>query len=237
MAEHSCLNLREREQKTVMLVAGQSKKTIASVLDRSARGLSKELKRTRRRHGEPYSTSYKVRTSRMVPRVAPGRLGRPMRPAANGADETSRPQVALQPSLVRRRNPRILLIDDDRDLVSALHIWLGSKDCETIAAYNGQDGLDTAIETEPDAIVLDIRMPGMDGLAMLEQLRGHQATARTPAIVYSGKRANVDEIKSDAEKLGIFCYLEKTCTFTVLMDALQSALHSVWSDSPPIHRR
>jgi CheY-like chemotaxis protein len=79
------------------------------------------------------------------------------------------------------------------------------------------------LATPPDAIILDIRMPGMDGLAMLARLRGHAPTTNIPAIVLSGKRE--DRAKSDAQALGAHCFLEKPCEPIVLVQAVQSALN------------
>jgi two-component system, OmpR family, alkaline phosphatase synthesis response regulator PhoP len=67
---------------------------------------------------------------------------------------------------------RILLVEDEIPYIKLLHNQLTVAGYEVIEAYNGKTGFETAIKEKPDLIILDIRMPVMDGLTMLKKLRG-----------------------------------------------------------------
>jgi len=65
--------------------------------------------------------------------------------------------------------PKILVIDDDVDLVAVMKGTLESKSYDVIVAYNGKEGLEKAKKEKPDLILLDIMMPVMDGFNFAEQ--------------------------------------------------------------------
>ena len=119
----------------------------------------------------------------------------------------------------------MLLVDDDRDMVRGLDIRLRAGGFDTAQAFDGREGLDWAMSAAPDAIVVDVRMPGMDGLSMLTRLRACRQTQNIPTIVISGKHA--DETRSDAERLGAFCFFEKPCPSGELLHALKRAVGPV----------
>ena len=65
--------------------------------------------------------------------------------------------------------PKILVIDDDVDLVAVMKGTLESKSYDVLVAYNGKEGLEKAKKDKPDLILLDIMMPVMDGFNFAEQ--------------------------------------------------------------------
>ena len=88
---------------------------------------------------------------------------------------------------------QILLIDDETDIqtVAKLGITL-STDWEVITANSGEAGLEIAIATPPDAILLDVAMPGMDGLATLSALKENPETTDIPIIFLTAKAQAAD---------------------------------------------
>jgi DNA-binding response OmpR family regulator len=80
---------------------------------------------------------------------------------------------------------RILIVDDDHDVVSGTRLRLRAAGYSTIEAYDGEQGLAAAIENRPDAIVLDVRMPRMDGMTALAELRLRDDMRSIPVIVLS----------------------------------------------------
>ncbi len=83
-------------------------------------------------------------------------------------------------------NKRILIIDDDPCIREILHFCLSEiSNYEVIEADSGRDGLDKAFKELPDAIVLDICMPHMDGMEVLRQLRACPSTQSIPTILLS----------------------------------------------------
>lgn len=83
-------------------------------------------------------------------------------------------------------NPqRILIVDDNHEIVCATRIRLRAAGYETIEAYDGDAAIHSAIENHPDAIVLDVRMPVKDGLTMLTELKDRPDTKDIPVIMLS----------------------------------------------------
>ncbi len=118
--------------------------------------------------------------------------------------------------------PRVLLVEDDREIVRALRIRLRAAGFEILVAHDGQAGIDAATQDQPDAIVLDVRMPVMDGLTALAKLREQEATRHIPALFYS---ATITETaKNKAFDLGARYFLNKPCDANTLAQAIRSAI-------------
>ena len=81
-----------------------------------------------------------------------------------------------------KQRPKILLVDDDVDLVTVMRGALESKAYEVIVAYNGQEGLEKARKEKPDLVVLDILMPVADGFIFADQFRKDPSLAKTPVL-------------------------------------------------------
>ncbi|WP_250565628.1 response regulator, partial [Adonisia turfae] len=82
----------------------------------------------------------------------------------------------------------VLLIDDETDIQTVAKIGLTlNTDWSVTTANSGEAGLDVAIATLPDVILLDVAMPGMDGLATLAALQKNPITAKIPIIFLTAK--------------------------------------------------
>ena len=95
--------------------------------------------------------------------------------------------------------PRILVIDDEAAIRDSLKMILEYEDYQFVGAVSGQDGLATVQRERPDAVLLDIKMPGMDGMEVLRKL--HALDETLPVIMISGHGATataVEAIKSGA---------------------------------------
>ncbi|MGD1950768.1 MAG: response regulator [Leptolyngbyaceae cyanobacterium] len=83
---------------------------------------------------------------------------------------------------------KILLIDDETDIQTVAKIGLTlNTDWSVITASSGEAGLEMAIATAPDAILLDVAMPGMDGLATISALQKNTTTAKIPVVFLTAK--------------------------------------------------
>ncbi|ESA36496.1 response regulator containing a -like receiver domain protein and an hd-gyp domain protein [Leptolyngbya sp. Heron Island J] len=83
---------------------------------------------------------------------------------------------------------QILLIDDETDIQTVAKIGLTlNTDWQIMTANSGEAGLEAAIANPPDAILLDVAMPGMDGLATIAALKQNPVTARVPIIFLTAK--------------------------------------------------
>lgn len=103
--------------------------------------------------------------------------------------------------------PRLLIIDDRPDSIALLMSYLAGKAVEILVALDGPDGLAKAISGRPDLILLDVLMPGMDGLAVCERLKADSRTANVPVIFLSASTSIEDKLKGFA--LGAVDYITK----------------------------
>ncbi|MGH7700294.1 MAG: sigma-54-dependent transcriptional regulator, partial [Gemmatimonadales bacterium] len=116
---------------------------------------------------------------------------------------------------------RVLLVDDEANIRRMVGALLESEGFETVQAANGQAALAAVEEGAPDAVLLDLMMPGgPDGLATLEQLR--RRVPDVPVVMMSGKATLADAVR--ATKLGAFQFLEKPLTPEGVLVAIRGAL-------------
>ena len=102
---------------------------------------------------------------------------------------------------------RILVVDDDLSVAATIDRLLHSRGHETVVVHNGQDAIDAARETKPDLVVLDVMMPGMDGIEACKILRSDLETAHLP-IIFLTARAMIDD-KIEGFEAGADDYLTK----------------------------
>jgi CheY-like chemotaxis protein len=94
---------------------------------------------------------------------------------------------------------RILIVDDEDDIREVAQMSLEMvAGWEVIAARSGAEGVRLAAEARPDAILLDVMMPGMDGPATAQRLREDPDTARIPIILLTAKVQPADRRRFDA---------------------------------------
>ena len=86
---------------------------------------------------------------------------------------------------------QILLCDDEKDIVTALEIYLCNDDYKIFKAYNGADALKILTEEEIHLVLLDIMMPHMDGIAALTKLREF---SNVPVILLTAKSEDIDKV-------------------------------------------
>jgi CheY-like chemotaxis protein len=115
---------------------------------------------------------------------------------------------------------RILIVDDDRDIRMGARLRLRSAGYETIEAANGRLGVNTATECQPDAIVLDVRMPVMDGVEALEQLQREVSTRGIPVVMVSGSPRD----ETTALDSGARYFVRKPYPAATLLAALDSVI-------------
>jgi CheY-like chemotaxis protein len=112
----------------------------------------------------------------------------------------------------------VVVIEDDRPSLELLTVYLDGVVAGVTVAKDGPSGLDAVRRVRPDAVLLDIRLPGMDGWKVLEELKGDPATRDIPVVVVS----IVDE-RARGVALGAAAYLVKP----VSRDGLVSALAGI----------
>ncbi|MFP4009525.1 MAG: response regulator [Spirulinaceae cyanobacterium] len=121
---------------------------------------------------------------------------------------------------------KVLIIDDDPDIREVTQLSLEvSRGWQIITAISGLEGIEIAIAEQPDLILLDVMMPGLNGVATLQRLKQHPKTQPIPVIFLT---AHVQVTKTEREqydKLGIELILSKPFDPLLLADAIAHALH------------
>jgi len=105
-------------------------------------------------------------------------------------------------------NPTILVVDDTQDNLDLLEFALRRKPIRMLRAASGFECLDIAREQNPDVILLDIQMPGMDGFETLKRLREDELTAKIPVILLTAQKKDPVSIEKGLQ-LGADLYLTK----------------------------
>ena len=113
---------------------------------------------------------------------------------------------------------RILVVDDDREIARGLSYRLKAKGYEVQAAHGGEQGFTLACEERPDAVVLDIRMPDVDGLTVLSRLKDHPETKSIPVIMCSASLVD----QKDALDRGASFFVQKPFEAEVLLAAIEA---------------
>lgn len=116
---------------------------------------------------------------------------------------------------------RILIIDDDADIVCGTTLRLRSAGYATTSASDGPSGIEMAESSHPDAILLDVRMPDTDGLEVLARLRARDATRRIPVVMLSASLR--DRLK--AAEAGARFFVAKPYQGKTLIDAVYRAIN------------
>ena len=88
----------------------------------------------------------------------------------------------------------ILIVEDERDIVKMLDYNLKKEGYKTLVAHDGEDAIDAANTKQPDLILLDLMLPGMDGLEVCKTLKGESKTALLPIIMLTAKSQESDKV-------------------------------------------
>ncbi len=114
---------------------------------------------------------------------------------------------------------RLLIVDDEKDFVEALAERLVIRDYDATTSMDGRDAIEKAKRYNFDVVILDVKMPGMDGVEVLREIKGIKPL--TEVIMLTG-HATVDSA-IEGMKLGAYDYLMKPCETEDLIDKIEKA--------------
>lgn len=117
---------------------------------------------------------------------------------------------------------KILIVDDEKNIVDILKFNLKKDGFETIEAYDGEQALDMALNQKPDLILLDIMLPKMDGFTVCRKIR---QTLSTPILMLTAKEEEVDKVLG--LELGADDYITKPFSPRELMARVKANLRRV----------
>jgi CheY-like chemotaxis protein len=128
-----------------------------------------------------------------------------------------------KPDIYRRMNfekpSRVLLVDDEREFVQTLSERLEMRDVGSAIAYDGESALRMVEDDEPEVIILDLRMPGIDGIEVLRRVK--ESRPHIEVIILTGHGSEED--RKICMQLGAFAYLQKPVDIDALSETLRRA--------------
>jgi two-component system, OmpR family, phosphate regulon response regulator PhoB len=131
--------------------------------------------------------------------------------------------TALEPAPVRTvamARPRILIIEDERGLTDVLTYNLQREGYDTVVAHDGQEGLRKAQMHLPDVILLDLMLPGLNGLDVCRELRAGERTRNVPIVMLTAKAEETDHVVGFS--LGADDYVTKPFSVKVLLQRIKA---------------
>ena len=118
---------------------------------------------------------------------------------------------------------KVLLVDDEREFVQTLSERLLMRDMGSAVAYDGESALNMIAEDEPEVMILDLKMPGIDGIEVLRRVK--ESRPEIEVIILTGHGSEAD--RETCMKLGAYAYLQKPVDIEVLSDTLKRANEKV----------
>lgn len=118
---------------------------------------------------------------------------------------------------------KVLLVDDEREFVQTLSERLQMRDFSSAAVFDGEEALSIIDEDEPEVMVLDLKMPGVDGLEVLRRVKRDHPDVEVIVLTGHGSK----EIEERCLEMGAFAYLEKPVDIDTLTYTMQEAYRKV----------
>lgn len=116
----------------------------------------------------------------------------------------------------------VLVIDDEKDLLELVRYNLEKEHLDVITAADGASGLEIGLKHKPDLVLLDLMMPGMNGMEVCKQLRADPRTARVPIIMLTAKASETDKIVG--LEMGADDYITKPFSVRELLARVRAVL-------------
>ena len=125
------------------------------------------------------------------------------------------------------RKGKVLVVDDEPDVVDMLRMMLENASYEVISAYDGKEGIEKAKKEKPDAIVMDLMMPGMDGFKACKELKNDPELKAIPVLVLTAINRHFSDTEY-AKSLGLGLvsddYIDKPVDTNLLLRRIASLL-------------
>jgi len=119
---------------------------------------------------------------------------------------------------------KVLVVDDDEALLRLLRAILRPQAYQMLTARGGAEALELTQQKCPDLILLDLRMPGMDGYEVLKQLKASAQTAEIPVIVMTASQSDAPTFRDRVLELGAVEFFKKPFPVSELVDEIARPL-------------
>lgn len=119
--------------------------------------------------------------------------------------------------------PLILVVDDEKDIVEIICDLFAGEGYRTCTAYDGQQALQAIAREKPDAVILDIKMPVLDGLEVIRRIRAEPSLASLPVVVLTATQV-IQELQDRFRELHVTTWISKPFEPEDLLTAVKRAL-------------
>lgn len=123
---------------------------------------------------------------------------------------------------------KILVVDDERNLVDLIKLRLQANNYQVLAAYDGRQGLDLARNEKPDLIILDLMLPKIDGYKLCRLLKFDEKYQHIPVIMFTARTQECD--KKLGEEVGADAYIVKPFDPDALLLKIEALLREEKAD-------
>ena len=120
-------------------------------------------------------------------------------------------------------NFKILIVDDEESFLELITARVEGWGYDVVKAVNGKDAIAAVKDNRPDIVILDYRLPDMDGVAVLKEIR--KTDKDIPVIMFTAYPDTA--VMKDSEKLGISAFIPKLSAYTEAIPSLRSAINMV----------
>jgi len=143
------------------------------------------------------------------------------KPRKSAKAATAKPDARTSATVADRGTKRILLVDDDQEIVESMRTVLETRGYEILVAKDGNQGLVMAESEEPDLVVLDMMMPKRSGFLVLEKLRRSRPDPMRVIMITANEGSRH---KAYAEMLGVDDYIRKPFAMDRLLESVDRLL-------------
>jgi len=137
-------------------------------------------------------------------------------------NDTARQAAAARTQSSTPPRKKVLIVDDEKDIVDLVAYNLARNGYETVTATDGNNALDSAAKNAPDLIILDLMLPGLDGMEVARRLKADAQTANIPIVMLTAKGEETDVVVGLT--LGADDYVTKPFSMKVLLARVASVL-------------
>ena len=117
---------------------------------------------------------------------------------------------------------RVLLIEDEPNIAEAIRFLLGRNGCQVFVQTDGHGGLAAVAAVQPDLVILDLMLPGMDGMQVLTHLRADPVTRDLPVMMLTAKGQGRD--REAATRAGVSAFMTKPFSNADMVAAVRGLL-------------
>lgn len=121
------------------------------------------------------------------------------------------------------KKTHILMIDDDEVMRRLFGGWLVTLGFEVIYASNGNEGREIARRLQPDLVLMDERMPVMDGMEAASRMKSEEPTKNIPIILFTNEDFSIEAEKA-LKELGVDAYVHKSADFKIIKKVILDVL-------------